>query len=146
MYSSEKLSRPCYFSGHLETKKSSSYHALCLGLRSGTISLTATTYRERTLCKWPFCFSVKYCFKTFYRTRPLLKFLNPPRPLFGQKWEIFFSFLFPVTDHPAWSCMIVTKSSLKWHKMSSFNSANPASFFPLTTTFRTRPLFRAPWG
>lgn len=116
MYSSEKLSRPCYFSGHLETKKIK-FLPPCLDLRNGTISLTATTYRKRTLCKWPFCFSVKYCFKKFYGTRQQPNFLNPTRPLLGQKCKIFFCFLFPATDHPEWSCMIVTKSSLKWHKL-----------------------------
>ena len=116
MYSSEKLSRPCYFSGHLETKKIK-FLPPCLGLRNGTISLTATTYRKRTFCKWPFCFSVKYCFKNSTVRDNYPNFLTQRDHYWARNARYQFCFLFPATDHPAWSCMVVTKSSLKWHKL-----------------------------
>ena len=42
---------------------------------------------------------IPFMFQKLSRKRPLRKFLKRPRPLFGP--DIFFSFLFPVSDHLA---------------------------------------------
>ena len=66
----------------------------------------ATTSRKRPLRKQPFCFSVKYCFKSSLVSDHHSKFLRDRDHFLGQKFDIFFCFLFPVSDHPTYSRMI----------------------------------------
>ena len=47
-----------------------------------------------------FCFSVKYCFKSSLVSDHHSNFLRDRDHFLGQKLNIFFCFLFPVSDHP----------------------------------------------
>ena len=64
-------------------------------------SLIATTSRKRPLYKLSFCFSVKHCFKNSLVSDLYLNFLSDRDHFLGQKFDIFFRSLFPVSDHPA---------------------------------------------
>ena len=48
---------------------------------------------------------------------PHLKKLTGMLHFQSQKFDVFFWFLFPVSDHPAWSRMIVNKPLLNGHKI-----------------------------
>ena len=72
------------------------------------------------------CF--KHCFKNSLVNDHYVNFLNDRDHFLGQKFDIFFYFLFPVSDHRAWSRMIVTKPLLECHKTSFLNSADQVSW------------------
>ena len=72
------------------------------------------------------CF--KHCFKNSLVSDHYVNFLNDRDHFLGQKFDIFFCFLFPVSDHRAWSRMIVTKPLLECHKTSFLNSADQVSW------------------
>ena len=59
-------------------------------------------------------------FRELSRKGPLLKFLKWRDQLLDQKFDIFFCFLFPVSDYPTWSPMIVRKFFLRINKSSVF--------------------------
>ena len=61
-------------------------------------SLIAFTPRKRPLRKQQFCFSVKNCFKSSLISDHHSHFLRDRDHSLGQKFDIFFCFLFPVGD------------------------------------------------
>ena len=78
---------------------------------------TATTHNR---------FVSQMLFQKLSRKRPLIKFLNDLDHFFNQQFDIF-CFLFPVSDHLAWSRITVRKPFLECHKSSVssvFDSAN----------------------
>ena len=86
------------------------------------ISLIATTSRKRPprvsdrFTNNPFFFSVKNCFKNSLVSDHYLNFQSDSDHFLGQKFDIFFCFLFPISDQQAWSRTIVRKPSLECHK------------------------------
>ena len=72
----------------------------------------------------PFCFSVKYCFKNSLESDHYFNFLSDHDHFLGWKCDIFVCYLFPESDHPVWSRMIVKKPLLEWHKSSVYDSAD----------------------
>ena len=96
-------------------------------LSKGPLLILATTSCKRPLCKWPFFFSFKYCFKISLLSNYYFKFLKLPQTLFRLEiWHIlFFPSGFPVSNHLTWSCVTVRKPCeplLEYHKNSVFNS------------------------
>ena len=60
------------------------------------------------------------------RKRPVVNFLNDRDHFLNQKFDIFLCFLFPLSDHPAFSRMIVRKPFLQRQKRSAFDCAHQA--------------------
>ena len=63
--------------------------------------------RPLLLSDQPFCFSVKYCFKNSLESDHYFNFLSDHDHFLGWKCDIFVCYLFPESDHPVWSRMIV---------------------------------------
>ena len=90
-------------------------------------SLIATTSRKRPppvsdhFVNIRFCLSVKYCFKNSL-VNHYLNFLNDCDHFLVQKFDVFFCFLFPVSDHPTGSLIIVTKTMARIAQKFSFIS------------------------
>ena len=90
-------------------------------------SLIATTSRKRPppvsdhFVNIRFCLSVKYCFKNSL-VNHYLNFLNDCDHFLVQKFDVFFCFLFPVSDHPTGSLIIVTKTMARMAQKFSFIS------------------------
>ena len=59
-------------------------------------------------------------FQKLSRKGPLLQLLNDRDHFLGQKFDIIFCFLFPVSDHLAWSLMILRKLQQLLHKWFFF--------------------------
>ena len=91
-------------------------------------SFIATTSRQRPLCKYPVLFVSQILFRKLSRNHYLI-FLNYRDHFLVQKFDVFFCFLFPVSDHPTGSLIIVTKTMARMAQKFSF-----ISFFkkPLT--------------
>ena len=84
-------------------------------------SFIATTSRQRPLCKYPVLFVSQILFQKLSRNH-YLNFLNDRDHFLVQKFDVFFSFLFPVSDHPTGSLIIVTKTMARMAQRFSFIS------------------------
>ena len=81
------------------------------------------------------------------RKWPLLKYLNNHDHFLTQKFEIFYCFLFPISNHPKWSCMIVRKPWLECHKSSVFDSTDrPSVLTDIAVNLQKRWLYLWPVG
>ena len=69
-----------------------------------------------------------------------LNFLNDHDHLLGRKFETFFCFLFPVSDHPVWSRKVVRKRLLEGHSISVFNSVDQACWQTIAADFQKQCL------
>ena len=86
--------------------------------RGNTVnSLIVSTSHWRRRPHITVLFLSQMLFQKLSRKRPLIKFLNDPDHFFNQQFDIF-CFLFPVSDHLAWSPMTVRKPFLECHKSS----------------------------
>ena len=86
--------------------------------RGNTVnSLIVSTSHWRRRPHITVLFLSQMLFQKLSRKRPLIKFLNDPDHFFNQQFDIF-CFLFPVSDHLAWSRMTVRKPFLECHKSS----------------------------
>ena len=84
-------------------------------------SFIATTSCQRPLCKYPVLFVSQILFQKLSRNH-YLNFLNDRDHFLVQKFDVFFSFLFPVSDHPTGSLIIVTKTMARMAQRFSFIS------------------------
>ena len=84
-------------------------------------SFIATTSRQRPLCKYPVLFVSQILFQKLSRNH-YLNFLNDRDHFLVQKFDVFFCFLFPVSDHPTGSLIIVTKTMARMAQRFSFIS------------------------
>ena len=93
------------------------------GLRYGwkrgniVLSLLVSTSHWRPRPHITVLFLSQMLFQKLSRKLPLIKFLNDLDHFFNQQFDIFY-FLFPVSDHLAWSPMSVRKPFLECHKSS----------------------------
>ena len=68
-----------------------------------------TTSRKRLLCKYPVLFVSQILFQKLSRNH-YLNFLNDRDQFLVQKFDVFFCFVFRVSDHPTGSLIIVIKT------------------------------------